>query len=202
MLALQSQLTNTAARWGAPRHFFRVLAASAGLLASMASVVAQQEVQTRSEYHVKAVSLCAFGRYIRWPDSAFEKGDSPFVIGTFGGNPFGDALERIAKEKTLNGRTIRVLQIEEPAASVVCHIVFVSRSVTPALESKLFEHLSGRPVLLVGESPGFASRGGIINFYQSGASVRFELNPDKSVENKLRLNAKLLALGTRTSTQR
>lgn len=160
-------------------------------------------IDSRLEYNVKAVSLYAFGRYVTWPDSAFEGADSPFVIGTFGANPFGDALERIATtKKTLNGRKILIQLIKEPEQCANCHIVFVPRSVTQAVEAKLFEHAAGKPVLLVGESPGFASRGGVINFYQSGSNVRFELNPDKSVENKLSLNAKLLTLGTRAATRR
>ena len=167
-----------------------------------APVLAQDMIDTRLEYNVKAVSLYAFGRYVTWPESAFASADSPFVIGLIGGNPFGDALDRIASKKTLNGRAIEVRQINSPAESTDCHILFVSRTVTKEAEAELFALAAGKPVLLVGESPGFAERGGIINFYQSGSNVRFELNPDKGVETRLSLNAKLLTLGTKASTQR
>ncbi len=167
-----------------------------------AVVQAQEAIDPRLEYNVKAVSLYAFGRYVTWPDSAFSNANSPFVIGTYGGNPFGDALERIAKQKTINGRAIEFRQISRPADCTACHILFVPRSVSPETESQLFEQAAGKPVLLVGESPGFATRGGIINFYHSGSNVRFELNPDKSLENQLSLNAKLLTLGTRAATQK
>ena len=33
---------------------------------------AQELIDERREYNVKAVSLCAFGRYVTWPESAFE----------------------------------------------------------------------------------------------------------------------------------
>jgi hypothetical protein len=69
------------------------------------------------------------------------------------------------------------------------------------LETRLFQRAAGQPILLVGESPGFAERGGIINFYQSGNNVRFELNPDRGIESRLSLNAKLLSLGTKASTR-
>lgn len=180
----------------------RLLAAVACWLAFGLDVIAQDAIDARLEYNVKAVSLYAFGRYVTWPDAAFSGDDSPFTIGTFGGNPFGDALEQIAAKKTLNGRKIVIKQISDPSECAHCHIVFVPRNVTPASEAQLFEHAAGRPVLLVGESPGFASRGGVINFYQSGSNVRFELNADKSVENKLSLNAKLLTLGTKAATRR
>lgn len=112
------------------------------------------------------------------------------------------ALERIAAKKTLGGRPIRIRQLQEPAECGECHIVFVSRSVSSDAEAKLCGHAAGKPILLVGESPGFASRRGIINSYQSGTNVRFELNPDKSNENRLSLYAKLLTLGTKASTSR
>lgn len=123
------------------------------------------------------------------------------MIGTLGGNPFGDALQQIAQKKKLNGRTIVVRQIATAEESGSCHIVFVTRSVSDEEEKALFEFATGKPVLLVGETPGFASRGGVINFYHSGGNVKFELNPDKSLENKLSLNAKLLTLGTRATNR-
>lgn len=178
-----------------------VIGCSLVLFVAEATARAQDAIDPRLEYNVKAVSLYAFGRYVSWPEVAFPSADSPFVIGTFGGNPFGDALQRIAQKKTLNGRPIVVRQIAKPEECVDCHIVFVTRDVSSAVEAQLFEQATGKPVLLVGESPGFAARGGVINFYQSGSNVRFELNPDKSVENKLSLNAKLLTLGTRATTR-
>ena len=106
----------------------------------------QEMVDPRLEYNVKAVSLYAFGRYVTWPEAAFASAESPFVIGTLGGNPFGDALERIAQKKKLNGRTIEVRQLSRTEESGECHIVFVARSVTGEDEKRLFEFVAGRPV--------------------------------------------------------
>jgi YfiR/HmsC-like len=163
------------------------------------TVNAQEIIDERLEYNVKAVSLYAFGRYVTWPPEAFSAADSPFVIGLLGNNPFGDALDRIAAKKSLDGRTIVVRSISNPAECARCHIVFVPRTVSSETEAELFRQAAGKPVLLVGESPGFANRGGIINFYQSGSNIRFELNPDKGIESRLSLNAKLLTLGTKAT---
>jgi hypothetical protein len=173
-----------------------VLVPSGGITAS-----AQEMIDPRLEYNVKAVSLYAFGRYVTWPESVFSAADSQFVIGVLGGNPFGDALQRIAAKKTVNGHPIVVHQLTAPEESTGCHMVFVTRAVSRDVETKLFQLAAGQPILLVGESPGFADRGGIINFYQSGNNVRFELNPDRGIESRLSLNAKLLSLGTKASTR-
>jgi hypothetical protein len=202
-LPAPSALSSRLARASAPRRLR--LAAAMLMLAPaafcVAPAVAQDLVLQQREYNVKAVSLYAFGRYVTWPESVFATPTSPFVIGVLGGNPFGDALDRIAAKKTLNGRPIEVRQLAAPDQGAQCHIVFVSRAVPPELEAKLIQQASGKPVLLVGESPGFAQRGGIINFYQSGANVRFELNPDRGAECQLSLDAKLLSLGTRAETK-
>ncbi len=183
-------------------HLVRIVVGCCLLYCCGAATQAQEAIDERLEYNVKAVSLYAFGRYVTWPEPAFPTANSPFVIGMMGGNPFGDALDRIAKKKTLNGRAIEVRQIDKPADCAQCHILFVTRFVSQEAEAELFQQAAGKPVLLVGESPGFAERGGVINFYHSGSNVRFELNPDKSVECKLSLNAKLLTLGTNAATRR
>ena len=143
---------------------------------------AQEEIiDERMEYNVKAVSLYAFGRYVTWPDAAFPAADSPFVIGMLGGNPFGDALDRIAAKKTLNGRAIVV------APSSIHRMRYLSH---PVCHADRFAGDRGGVVPTGGGKAGAAGRrvaglcqrGGIINFYHSGTNVRFELNPDKSVE--------------------
>ena len=166
-----------------------------GLLAQFRAL--GQGVDGQREYNVKAVSLYAFGRYVTWPDAAFKDDKTPFVIGVIGGNPFGEALNTIAAKKTLHGRPIAIRLLASPAEAVDCHIVFVTRVTTADVEKQLTEQTNGRPVLLVGETPGFAQRGGVINFYHSGANVRFELNPDRGAQSQLSLNAKLLSLGAK-----
>jgi hypothetical protein len=158
---------------------------------------AQDGVSAQREYNVKAVSLYAFGRDVTWPNSAFSSATSPLVVGVFGGNPFGDALERIAAKKTLNGRPIEIKELAKPDELAGCHIVFVPRTVPPETEQQVIQAVQAKPVLLVGESPGFAERGGVINFFQSGANIRFELNPERGVASQLSLDAKLLSLGAK-----
>jgi YfiR/HmsC-like len=162
----------------------------------------QEVVDIRKEYNVKAVTLYAFGRYVTWPESSFETPDSPFVIGVVGENPFGDALDQIAAKKTVGKRPILVRMLTSPSDYARCHILFVPGAVSHEAEAKLFQQVAGKPILLVGESNGFAERGGIINFYQSGANIRFELNPDKASEAQLSFDAKLLSLGTKVTSRK
>jgi hypothetical protein len=164
--------------------------------------VGQELVDPRLEYNVKAASIYALGRYVTWPNSAFSKPDDPFVIGVFASNPFGDVLQQIAEKKTLNDRKIEVRMINSPQEALKCHVLFVPRTAASERVTELLKVAGNHPVLLVGESEGFAERGGIVNFYVSGSNVRFEINAEQGAKAGLSLNAKLLSLGTRPGERR
>jgi ribosome-associated protein YbcJ (S4-like RNA binding protein) len=48
--------------------------------------------------------------------------------------------------------------------------------------------------LLVGETPGFAERGGAVNFFIEENKVRFEINPEVAKRRHLKISSKLLGL--------
>ncbi|MDZ7616271.1 MAG: YfiR family protein [Patescibacteria group bacterium] len=148
------------------------------------------------EYTVKAVFLYSFGRYTEWPATAFSAAGEPFVIGVLGEDPFAGALDEIALKKTLQQRPMQVrrfstLQEFRPP----CHILFVSRSVSVEDRAAVVEMLAGRPVLVIGESPGFAGQGATANFVYAGNRIRFEINMENARRARLRMDAKLLSLG-------
>jgi len=172
------------------------------LLAPPHPANAQHVIDSRREYNVKAVTLYAIGRYVKWPDSVFPNEQSPFVIGIFGSNPFGNTLDRIAQKKTIHGRSMVVRQFATVEDYQPCQILFVTRSTLPTDEARLLETLQGQPILFVGESSGFATRGGTINFFVDGNNVRFELNADQALQAHLVLNAKMHHLGTRVSSSK
>ena len=59
----------------------------------------------------------------------------------------------------------------------------------------ILERIRGHSVLVIGESRGFASRGGIINFYvREGKTVRFEINPAAARREHLKISSNLLKL--------
>jgi len=119
---------------------------SLGILASSSPTHAQNGIDSHREYKVKAVTLYAIGRYVKWPESVFADAQSPFVIGILGSNPFGNTLHRIAKKKTIHGRAILVQEyatIED--CTSVCHILFVTRSIPADEEAQLLEKLQESP---------------------------------------------------------
>jgi hypothetical protein len=182
----------------------RLLAAVIALLAmawprcdDRSSARAQQaeSVDPQKERMVKAVFLYGFGRYVEWPEAAFPTPKSPFVMGVLGDDPIAETLDAIAKKKTIQGRKIVVERFASlDAFKEPCQILFVSGSPSNEQQAAIIAKLAGKPVFVVGETPGFAGRGGTANFSTEGEHVVFEINVDAARRSQLQVNSKLLSL--------
>lgn len=171
---------------------------AAALLAASSSALAQPSgtrVGPTMEYRLKTAYLYNFLLYVKWPDKAFADAESPLVIGIFGDDPLGPALDDVARRKTAQGRRIVVRRFKSWDDYTPCHILFLPRTVNRATLAEAMRRTRDAPLLLVGETPGFATRGGAVNFYvDTDRTVGFEVNVDVTAQCKLRLDARLLKL--------
>ena len=163
------------------------------LLGSLASeAVAGTTHEEPTEYQVKAAFLFNFVRFVEWPPPGNGVND-PLVIGIFGKNPFGDALDQLVSGKSVNGRPLIVRRISDASGLRSCNLVFF-----PASDARRFGEvaatLANLTVLTVGESDGFATRGGMINFVVKGGRVLFEANPAAAARSHLKISSKVLQL--------
>jgi hypothetical protein len=146
------------------------------------------------EYAIKAAYLYQFGRYVQWPAKSFSGDSDPLVIGVLGVDPFGGILEEIARTKRIEGRPIAVRRFASMAEYTPCHILFVNASVSPEQKAAAIDRAQKMPVLLVGEEPGFAERGGTVNFFLDENKIRFEINIEIAKQDQLKISSKLLSL--------
>ncbi len=152
-------------------------------------------------YTLKAVFLYSFGRYVEWPKTSFATAKAPFVIGVLGEDRFGGALDEIAKKRTVQGRPIVVKRFATlEAYKPPCQILFVSRSLSAEQQAAVIAKTSGKPVLVVGETPGFAERGGIADFVAANDRIAIEINVDSARRAGLHVDARLLRLAKRVGT--
>ena len=164
-----------------------------GMLVSAAPLATSEsagQTAVSREYTIKAAYLYNFSRYVRWPDRSFREGD-PFVIGVLGTDPFGSNLERIAAAKNVDGRKISIRRFASLDKMTTCHVLFVAASLDPKKQREAIRTLGSSPVLLVGETPGFAKAGGAINFYVEANRTRFEINLDAARRARLEISSKL-----------
>jgi len=150
-------------------------------------------VEVPKEYQVKAAFLYNFTKFVEWPPASFADETSPIVIGVLGRNPFGDELEKIVKDRTVNHRTILVKLIHTADEVSTVQLLFVPVGEESRLPTAAWQHAA---VVVVGESPHFAAAGGIITFLREADKVRFAINLESAERAGLKISAQLLKLAT------
>jgi hypothetical protein len=151
------------------------------------------QAQSATEYQVKAAFLFNFAKFVEWPADAFPGADAPLQICVLGQDPFGQEFENVIAEKTINGHRIEVIHPSGVPQAKACQIIFVDSSVRQQARS-ILRDLRGSSVLTVGDTPGFAGMGGIINFVLDDGRVRFEINVKAAERARLKISARLLTV--------
>ncbi len=169
----------------------RALAYFAVTLALRPSLAGAQEAPT--EYQVKAAFLFNFVKFIEWPEESFRENGGRIRLCVLGEDPFGPELERIVAGKSVNGRTLEVVRVNQAERASHCHVLFVGATQTGALRKTMAE-LRREPVLTVGESPEFIRQGGAIRLFLLDNRVRFDINLEAAEQAGLKISSKLLAL--------
>jgi len=146
-----------------------------------------------TEYQVKAAFLFNLVKFTEWPDTGLEDEDAPITIGIVGEDPFGEIIDETVRDERVDGHPIRVHRARRPSELVSCHVVFVPASERGRVD-EILDVFEGRSVLTVGETEGFAERGGIVNFKVVRRKVRMEVNLAEARHNRLKLSSRLLKL--------
>lgn len=160
-------------------------------LAAASSIRAQ--AGTSVEYQIKAAFLFNFAKFVDWPPDAFPSDKSPITLCVFRHDPFGSVLDEIIQGKTINNRAILARRTNELPDLKPCQLVFVDKEADKGL-SDVLNSLKGTSALVVGESEGFAERGGGIQFFLEDNKLRFAINVDAIQRARLNVSSKLLAL--------
>ncbi|HEY3175540.1 MAG TPA: YfiR family protein [Candidatus Polarisedimenticolia bacterium] len=147
---------------------------------------------TSVEYQIKAAFLYNFAKFVEWPPPAFDD-DAPLTIGLLGEDPFGGAIDQAIEGKVVNGRGLALKRFAKVKDLQPTAILFISRSSSRDLD-EIFERTRGAHVLTVGESDGFAGKGGVINFFTDENKVRFEINLEAARAAGLQISSKLLGV--------
>lgn len=161
------------------------------VMAAALSLAMPAPAAAPTAYQVKAVFLFNFSQFVDWPPAAFAGPRSPITICVLGHDPFGAALDDIVQGEIVNGRPLEVQRYRSVAELGDCHILFIDRSEQSRL-GEILAQLDGRSVLTVGDSDGFARRGGMIRFMTVGNKIRLRVNLDAAQAAGLTISSKLL----------
>jgi hypothetical protein len=149
-----------------------------------------QRFNVHPDTRMKAVFLYNFTKYIGWTTLDTAK---TFTIGVFGVDEILVPLRMMAQERLESGQTINVLKVTDPAEIDDCEILFVPVHNSTAFHD-LRPGLTSTNILFVGESLGFATSDGAINFVKRDGKIKLEINRQALKDANLTASSQLLKL--------
>jgi hypothetical protein len=174
-----------------PSRFFVV--ALAAILSLISPAPGKTQTGDSIEYQLKAAFLFNFAKFVEWPQTSFQNERAPITLCVFRYDPFGSSLSDVIRGKTINNRSLAARTINELPELKGCQLVFVSEREDRYLP-EIVGSLKGASVLVVGESEGFADRGGAVQFFLENNKLRFAVNVDAVQRSRILVSSKLLSL--------
>ncbi len=146
---------------------------------------------------LKSVYIYNFSRFVTWPVTQMASAKE-FRIGVVGESSIMPILKKLpAKRQAVDRRTgrripIRIVQFKSMKDYRPCHLLLVPSAVKLEEQKAILKQFATKPVLVVGESPGFARTGGTAGFVLSNGRMKFELNLADAKRKGLTIDAQLL----------
>ena len=161
-------------------------------LALLCATAAHGQPQA-TEVSLKSAFLYRFIHYADWPEQAFAAEQDPIAICVVEQQAFADALESAVSGRVAHERPVVVRRVAGPGEIAGCHVLFVG-ALDPDQTGQIIARVSEQPTLTIGDTEGFAQRGGMINFTRRGSRLGFEINRVAVRRAGLNLSSQLLKL--------
>jgi len=171
------------------------------LLAQLAPVrasAAQSESERALERRVKAAFLYRFTEFVNWPDSAYSRPDSPFIIVIVGADALADEVRQITVGRTVGGRGVDVRRANEGDPIPAAQMVFFAEADRARQAASI--RAAPRNALVVTETDSGLAQGSVINFVIVEGRVRFEISLEAAEKRGLRMSSRLLAVAQAVRT--
>ncbi|HFE48295.1 MAG TPA: YfiR family protein [Chromatiaceae bacterium] len=147
------------------------------------------------ENTLKAAMVLNIARFTEWPtdDGIGATGTLRLCVFDTEGGMLGAFRELLPKR--IHRRELVVRPVRRSTDLDACELLFV-RDPDRSSVSRLLAAVERRAVLSVGDMPGFAEAGGIINLVRAGRKLRFEVNLGEARAAGLKISSRLLKLAT------
>jgi hypothetical protein len=146
------------------------------------------------EYQVKAGFLFNFIKFVQWPRNRPGGEEKVVRVCVFGAASVVSTIASAMDGKTAGGQLVAVWQAGSASRSGACQVVFVSAGENRRAD-EILKAASGKSVLTISETPGFARAGGILNLIQQDNRIVFEVNIEAAKAAGVTLDSQLLRLG-------
>lgn len=156
-----------------------------------AATLAALQAGTLDKFQAKAVFLYKCIAFVDWPADA-PAGTASFSLCVLGASPLEQVLAGMVGSRQWEGRPITVRRVDDSKQAEQCHLLAVTGEARKRFRTLRLElgRLTG--LLVVGDSEGFATEGGTINFRLTDGRLRIEINTREAKRSKLAINSRLL----------
>lgn len=158
-----------------------------GLLAGVTFGGAALRAEPARDDQTRATFLLLLTKYVTWPDNAFSSPSAPIVVAVVGNPKLAAALESLAADQKVEGRSFDIRAVSDASATSGAHLVFVDESQSGALASASPLRITEDPEKL--SSTDIAIR-------LEGDRVAFAVNRKDVSRRGLKLSSKLLKLAS------
>jgi hypothetical protein len=146
------------------------------------------------EYIIKAGFIYNFTKFVKWPNnikSQIKKNGINLCV--IGKDPFGLILENTAENLLQRGKVLNVKRGVSLSKIPQCTLLFISQSEKSRL-AEIVTYAKAFPVLLIGDTSGYAEGGVGINFFIQNNKIHFEINNKAVKLSGLKISSELLGL--------
>lgn len=148
--------------------------------------------QTLGEARVKAKLALTLARFTQWPPASFGAPSDPLLMCVVHAtDTLGTAFAELANQ-SVGGHPVRIVENLAVAGSA-CHVLFVHDS-AQRQGSLALAAVSTLPVMTIGDSEGFAARGGMVELANINDSIRLDVNLRVLRAARLELSSQVLKL--------
>ncbi len=144
------------------------------------------------DYKIHAKFIYHFTKYVHWPTYAAK---DILTIGVLGNDVIYNELQTITVGKKVGVLGFKIEKLSPESNFGNYNLLFVSNSQMKNFD-KVLAAVSGKPILIITEKPGFARRGADINFFIENDKLRFEINEKNITGKGMSIATDLLVLGT------
>ena len=134
-----------------------------------------------------------FLKFVEWDVAKVPVHGAPFVVVIYGDTDFAVVASRAVSRQLVLGRPVIVRAAADVDGVRDAHLLFIASEAQPQLAT-LVRTFEGRGTLTVGDTPGFAEAGVVLNLYVAGDRMRFEVNTAAAARARVRLSSQLLKL--------
>ncbi len=161
--------------------------------------------QINREDQLKAAWLYKFAKYIEWQEPYED--EEIFKIGVLTTDTeLRENLKEWASFKRIGKRMVDIKIYSSETMTTAndleyCDIFFISRT-NKNIEQRIMDFIDKSNTLIVGETDGFAERGGSIGFYVQDNKLLFKINKDVLRQANYKIDPQLLRISTLTETKK